>query len=60
VKLIALTLMTAGVEIKAVRQFRDASGPKRRSIEIGGDASLVNASPLTLAAISDAVDFHRQ
>ena len=59
VKIVALTLVAAGLEIKAIREFRDPTGPKRGAIEIGGDRSFVNAASLSYEQIAEATDFRR-
>ena len=59
-KFIALTMLRAGVEIKAVRRFANGSGPKAHLVEIGGDATLASAPPLTVDAITSITQLERQ
>jgi hypothetical protein len=47
VRPVALALLRAGIQLKAVRHFRDGSGPKDRLIEIGSDHAFANAPVLT-------------
>ncbi len=51
-KLVALTLVRAGVQIKAIRPFADYS-PRRDAplIQVGGDVALINAPPLSVDGI---------
>ncbi|MBI2839429.1 MAG: hypothetical protein HYX75_14030 [Acidobacteria bacterium] len=60
VRLVALTLVAAGLEIKAIREFSDPTGPKKHVIEIGADASLSSATGLTIEEIRDAEGFQRR
>jgi hypothetical protein len=59
VRLVALTLVAAGVELKAVREFREPTGQKKRMIEIGADAALVTGPAVTASAIMEAAGFSR-
>jgi hypothetical protein len=56
VKPIALTLLRAGVQLKAVRHFRDGSGSKERLIEIGSDQKFATAPVLTEEQIQNMTD----
>lgn len=47
VKAVATALVRAGVPLRAIRQFRESSGPKANLIEIGADRTLENAPALT-------------
>jgi len=63
-KIVALTLMRAGIQIKAIRTFRNSkTNPsyKENIIEIGGDMNLENQSilPLTLEQVENATSFLR-
>ena len=60
VKLVALTLIRAGVQIKALRPFADYSPRKNASlIQVGADVAVVNDSPLSVEGIRDASRFSR-
>lgn len=59
VRLVALTLMAAGVELMAVQQFRNPTGPKRRTIEVGANATLAGARTLSVRDIVTAATFQR-
>jgi hypothetical protein len=52
-KSISLALTQHGVQLRAVRLFRDGKGPKSRLIEIGRDEALANASILTADQIQN-------
>jgi len=60
-KIIALSLIRAGIEIKAIRPFKGSqTNPtyKANFVEIGGDGSLNNnAQPLTVAQIDNTKTF---
>ncbi len=58
-KFIALTMLRAGVEIKAVHRFANGSGPKAHLVEIGADAALASAPPLTVDAITSITRLER-
>lgn len=47
VKSVALALVGAGVELRAIRNFREGSGRRANLIEIGADRSLEGAPALT-------------
>lgn len=49
---VALTLIRAGVGIKAIRRFREGSGPKRHLIQVGSDAALAGRAPLTVEQVA--------
>jgi hypothetical protein len=51
-KFVALTLIRAGVEIKALRRLRNGQGDRATVIEVGSDASLQSAPPLTAEDVS--------
>jgi hypothetical protein len=51
VKLAALTLQRAGVQLKAIRRFRDGSGRHRLLIQVGADTGLKDAPVLTPADV---------
>ena len=53
VKFVALTLLRAGVQLRAVRRFHDSSGPKAHLIEIGADRDMDNAPVLTVEQIQN-------
>lgn len=50
-KFVALTLVRAGVGIKAVRRLPDGGDKKAKTIEVGTDHALVNNAPLTVDQI---------
>ena len=50
-KLVALTLVQAGVKIKAIRHFLDGTRSKANLIEVGASAKLANAPALTVDQI---------
>ena len=54
VKLVALTLIRAGVQIRAIRPFADYS-PRRNAalIQVGADVAVVNDPPLSVEGIRD-------
>jgi hypothetical protein len=57
VKLAALTLQRAGVQLKAIRRFRNGSGRHRLLIQVGADRNFTDAPALTPAdvqALSEA------
>jgi len=47
VKIVAYALMRAGVEVKAIRRFKDGTGDKQRVIEVGAAPDLVNKQALS-------------
>jgi hypothetical protein len=61
VKLVALTLIRAGVQIRAIRPIQDYIVNKRDLplIQVGADASILNDPPLSVAAIQSASRFSR-
>ena len=59
VRAAAYVLIAAGLKIKAIRPFRDASGPKHGVIEIGADTKVVSDAPLTAEAIRSGESFRR-
>ncbi len=59
VRLVVLTLIAAGVDIKGVREFREPTGQKSKVIEIGADAALADRAPVTAQAIMAASGFPR-
>jgi hypothetical protein len=60
VKPVALTLLRAGVQLKAVRHFRDGSGAKDRLIEIGSDHAFANAPVLTEEQVQNMADLPKR
>ena len=58
-RFVALTLIRAGINIAAIRRFRSGSGPKASRIEVGTDAALANAPPLTVNQINALTDITR-
>jgi hypothetical protein len=58
VKLVAFTLIRAGVEIVTIRPFR-GTGRKPRIIEVGADVQYVGKEPLSVNEIRDATEFTR-
>jgi hypothetical protein len=60
VKLVAFTLIRAGVQIKAIRPFADYS-PRRNAalIQVGADVSVADKAPLSVEEIRDASQFVR-
>lgn len=61
VKLVALTLIRAGVQIRAIRPIQDYLVAKRDLplIQVGADAAVINDPPLTVEAINAAARFTR-
>jgi len=59
IKLVAYSLLRAGIEIKSIRPFKNFHGPKIDAIEIGGDLQLVDSPPLTFEQIYVAAEFSR-
>ena len=61
VKLVALTLIRAGVQIRAFRPIQDYIVGKKDLplIQVGADASIVNDPTLTVDAIRAASRFSR-
>ena len=51
-KLVGLTLLRAGVDVVAIRRFRDGTGIKSKLIQVGADAAMVGSKPLTAADVS--------
>ena len=51
-KLVGFALLRAGVDVVALRRFRDGSGTKSRLIQVGADAALVGRPPLSAADVS--------
>lgn len=47
VKIVAYALMRAGVDVKAIRRFKDGRGEKQRVIEVGSAPDLVNKQALS-------------
>lgn len=53
VRYVALTLLRAGIGIKSIRYFRDASNPrKERLIQVGSDAALASRAPLSVEQVN--------
>jgi len=59
VKLVAYTLIRAGVKIKAIRPFRNPTGARASLIQVGADALLIDAPALTVAEIRSTSNFER-
>ncbi|MFB8789116.1 MAG: hypothetical protein U7123_09760 [Potamolinea sp.] len=57
VKLVAYTLIRAGVELKAIRPFAKPDDPKSSLIQVGADKSLNTRPPLTVEQIRQAPKF---
>ncbi len=60
IKLVAYTLMRAGVEIKVIRPFRNPKGRRSNLIQVGADAVFENARPLSITEIKEAKEFKRE
>ena len=58
VKLVALTLIRAGVKIKVIRPFKN-SGTRKNLIQVGADALYQNRNALTVNEIVQASNFER-
>lgn len=56
VKLVALTLIRAGVEIKYIRPFKNSTG-RSLLIQVGAGTAYVSKPPLSVEAITDAKNF---
>lgn len=56
VRLVALTLMGAGVEIRWISRFRDWEGPKRARIEVGSWGKVVGFEPWTSESVTSTTD----
>jgi hypothetical protein len=50
---LALALARAGVNIVAIRPFKDGSGPKAKLIQVGADAALQGRKTLTPEQIAN-------
>lgn len=50
-KLVSLALLRAGVDVVAVRRFRDGTGQKSGLIQVGADAALRGRIPLSVAEV---------
>jgi hypothetical protein len=59
VKLVALTLIRAGVQIRAIRPSQLPANRDRLLIQVGADASIVDEPALTVEAIQRATRFTR-
>jgi phenylpyruvate tautomerase PptA (4-oxalocrotonate tautomerase family) len=59
VKLLALSLISAGVKIRVIKPFADANGAKRNAIDIGADAQFARNRPLALEDVANAQSFSR-
>ena len=55
----AYTLIRAGVQIRALRRFRNGSGPKSRLIEVGADMRVQDSPVLTVDDIERLHDLPR-
>jgi len=59
VRLIAYTMIRAGVQIKAIRPFRNLSEKNSLLIQIGSDAQIQDFQPLTVEKIRETSQFTR-
>lgn len=59
VKLAALTLMRAGVQLRAVRLFRSPGGAHEHLIQIGADRAVTGRPVLTVEQVASATGFPR-
>ncbi len=59
VKQVAYVLIRAGVQIKAIRSFRNPSRQKASLIQVGADRTVGHRPPLTVDEIRNARDFPR-
>jgi hypothetical protein len=59
VKLVAYTLIRAGVEIKAIRLFRRSKKNCEYLVQVGADSALKDKPPLSVAEIREAKEFER-
>ncbi len=51
IKMVALILFRAGVDIISIRRFKNGQGNKHKTIQIGSDPDLIGKSPLRFADI---------
>jgi hypothetical protein len=58
-KFVALTLVRAGVGIVSIRRFKSDTAAKHNRIEVGTDATLLQATPLTVDQINALSDIAR-
>lgn len=58
VKLLAFTLMRAGLQLKIIRPYQEEQG-RSQLIQVGADASYAAAAPLTVQEIREAKEFAR-
>ena len=60
VKLVAYTLIRAGVKIQTIKPFRQPNQePWASKIQVGADGDYVNSSPLTIEQIKNTLEFTR-
>lgn len=59
VKVVALALMRAGVDVVSIRRFREGSGPKAQLIQIGVDAALAGRPTLTPQSVMNVTALTR-
>jgi hypothetical protein len=59
-RLVALVLTSAGVRLRAIRPFDDATGPKRRAIEVGADRAEIRSPAWTADRILSTRTFARK
>jgi hypothetical protein len=60
VKLVAYTLIRAGVKIKTIRPFSESSSNRRTSlIQVGADRNYINKSDLSVEEIRNTTEFRR-
>jgi hypothetical protein len=55
-KFVALTLIRAGVEIKAIRRLPNGGGKRANLIEVASDIDFKNATALTVAEVDNLKD----
>ena len=60
VKLVAYTLIRAGVKIKVIRPFRNPRGARASIVQVGADELYVDAPALTVEEIRSATEFIRK
>ena len=57
VKLVAFTLMRAGVDLRSIKPFREPGGSRARLVQVGFDGRSANLPPLSVAQVRDAAAF---
>lgn len=58
-KFVALTLVRAGVHVKAIRKFASSGGAKAKVVEVGSDPNLIDAPAMTVDAIQAVTQITR-